>query len=60
VKATDSNSGVQGLQVTENKRKPGKVLAYKRKLSLKGAAKPKFLRARDRAGNLSSWKKLRP
>jgi PKD domain len=60
VKATDSNSGVQGLQVTENKRKPGKVLAYKRKLSLKGAAKPKFVRARDRAGNLSSWKKLRP
>jgi len=58
VKATDSNSGVQGLQVTANKRKPGKVLAYKRKLSLKGV-KPKFVRARDRAGNLSAWKKLR-
>jgi hypothetical protein len=58
VKATDSNSGVQGLQVTANKRKPGKVLTYKRKLSLKGA-KPKFVRARDRAGNFSPWKKLR-
>jgi hypothetical protein len=58
VKATDSNSGVQGLQATANKRKPGKVLAYKRKLSLKGA-KPKFVRARDRAGNFSAWKKLR-
>jgi hypothetical protein len=58
VKATDSNSGVQGLQVTANKRKPGRVLAYKKKLSLKGA-KPKFVRARDRAGNFSAWKKLR-
>ena len=58
VKATDSNSGVQGVQVTVNKRKPGKVLAYKRKLSVKGA-KPKFVRARDRAGNFSAWKKLR-
>ena len=58
VRASDSNSGVAGLQVTANKRKPGKVLAYKRKLSVKGA-KPKFVRARDRAGNLSAWKKLR-
>jgi hypothetical protein len=59
VKATDANSGVQGLQVTANKKKPGKVLAYKQKLSLKSAAKPKFVRARDRAGNFSGWKKLR-
>src|SRR5205085_476737 len=59
VKATDSNSGVSSLQVTANKRKPGKLLAYKKSLKLKAAAKPKFIRARDRAGNFSAWKKLR-
>ena len=35
VKASDSNSGVAGLQVTTNKRKPGKLLKYKRKLTVK-------------------------
>jgi hypothetical protein len=59
VKATDANSGVQGLQVTASKTKPGKVVVYKQKLSLKSARKPKFVRARDRAGNSSGWKKLR-
>ena len=57
VKATDSNSGVGKVQVTANKRKPGKLLAYRTKLKLK--AKPKFIRAQDRAGNFSGWKKLR-
>jgi hypothetical protein len=56
VKARDSNSGVGKLQVTANKRKPGKLIAYKAKLSLKAAGKPKFVRAQDRAGNFSAWK----
>jgi len=59
LKATDSNSGVDKVQVTANKRKPGKLLKYARKLKLKSAARPKFVRARDRAGNLSPWKKIR-
>jgi hypothetical protein len=59
VKATDSNSGVGRLQVTNNKKKPGKLLKYKRKLTVKLAARPKFVRARDRAGNYSPWRKLR-
>jgi rhodanese-related sulfurtransferase len=59
VKARDSNSGVAKLQVTANKRKPGKLLAYKKSVKLKSAAKPKFVRAQDRAGNFSRWKKLR-
>jgi hypothetical protein len=59
VKAKDSNSGVAKLQVTANKKKPGKLLAYKTTLSVKLASKPKFLRARDKAGNFSAWKKLR-
>ncbi|MEA2661903.1 MAG: hypothetical protein QOH08_1475 [Chloroflexota bacterium] len=59
VKARDSNSGVAGVQVTANKKKPGKVLKYKTKLTVKLAKKPKFLRARDRAGNFSGWKRIR-
>jgi hypothetical protein len=59
LKAKDSNSGVAKVQVTANKRKPGKLLAYKTKVKLKSAAKPKFVRAQDRAGNFSGWKKLR-
>ena len=59
VKAKDSNSGVGKVQVTANKRKPGKLIAYRTKLSVKLASKPKFVRAQDRAGNFSAWKKLR-
>ena len=59
VKAHDSNSGVGGVQITTNKRKPGKLLKYAKKVTVKLAARPKFIRAKDRAGNLSPWKKLR-
>ena len=59
VKATDSNSGVDKVQATSNKRKPGKLLAYKKKLTVKSATKPKWVRARDRAGNFSKWRKAR-
>ena len=59
VKAKDSNSGVGKVQVTDNTRKPGKLIAYKTKVKVKSAKRPKFLRARDRAGNFSKWKKLR-
>ena len=59
VKAKDTNSGVSKIQATANKRKPGKLIAYKTSLKLKLAAKPKFIRAQDRAGNFSAWKKLR-
>jgi hypothetical protein len=59
VKATDKLSGVSKVQVTANKRKPGKALKYKRKFVVKSAKKPKWVRARDRAGNWSRWKKAR-
>ena len=57
VKAKDSNSGVSRVQVTSNKRKPGKALKYKRRLTVKSAKRPRWLRARDRAGNWSKWKR---
>ena len=59
VKATDSNSGVAKVQVTANKKRPGALLTYKRKLRVRSAKRPKFVRAQDRAGNFSRWKKLR-
>ena len=59
VKAHDTNSGVGFVQVTANKRKPGKLLKYKKSVKAKSATRPKFLRARDRAGNYSKWRKLR-
>jgi hypothetical protein len=59
VKATDSNSGVAGVQVTANKRRPGRLLTYKRKLKVKLATRPRFLRAKDKAGNFSGWRTIR-
>lgn len=59
VRAHDTNSGVAGVQVTAVKRKPGKLLAYKKTLKVKLSAKPRFIRARDKAGNYSRWKTLR-
>jgi hypothetical protein len=59
VKASDKNSGVGGIQATSNKRKPGRLLRYRRKLTVKSAARPKWVRARDRAGNYSRWRRLR-
>ena len=55
VKAKDNASGVGKLQVTPNKKKPGKYLKYKKTLKVK-PAKILYVRARDRAGNLSTWR----
>ena len=59
MKATDKTSGVSKVQVTANKKKPGKALKYKKKFVVKAAKRPKWVRARDRAGNWSKWKKAR-
>lgn len=59
LKATDSNSGVAKVQVTRTKRKPGKLLAYKRRLAVRTTARPRWVRARDRAGNYSRWRAVR-
>lgn len=59
VRARDSNSGVSHVQVTAVKRRPGRAIKYKRKLRVRSAKRPRWLRARDRAGNWSRWKTLR-
>ena len=59
VRATDSNSGVARIQVTANKRKPGRLLRYKRRLRVRSAKRPRWVRARDAAGNYSRWRRAR-
>ena len=59
LRASDSNSGVKGVQVAESKRKPGRLLRYRRTLTVRSAARPKWVRARDHAGNNSRWRRLR-
>ncbi|MDQ1702710.1 MAG: hypothetical protein QOF57_1962, partial [Frankiaceae bacterium] len=59
VKASDSNSGVASLQATASKRKPGKLIGYRKKIVLRSALRPRFVRARDKAGNYSRWKPIR-
>jgi hypothetical protein len=59
IKASDKNSGVGRVQVTANKRKPGKLLRFKKRMVVKSAKRPRWVRARDRAGNFSKWRKAR-
>jgi hypothetical protein len=58
LKARDNVSGVGGVQVTKNRRKPGRFLAYKKKLKVV-PARTLYVRVRDRAGNLSAWRAAR-
>jgi hypothetical protein len=56
LKASDSNSGVAGVQITANKKKAGKLLKYKTKLSVKASSSKLYVRAKDKAGNYSKWR----
>jgi hypothetical protein len=55
LKAKDNVSGVGAAQVTKNKKKPGKLLKYKKTLKV-APAKKLYVRVRDRAGNFSAWR----
>ena len=55
VKAKDNVSGVGRMQVTTNKKKPGKLLKYKKTLKVKPAPQL-YVRVRDKAGNYSTWR----
>jgi hypothetical protein len=55
LRATDNVSGIGGMQVTSNKKKPGRFVAYKKTVKV-AAAKTFYVRVRDRAGNLSRWR----
>jgi hypothetical protein len=56
VKARDNVSGVGAMQVTANKRKPGRFRSFRKSVKVKQAA-TLYVRVRDRAKNVSRWRK---
>jgi hypothetical protein len=59
IRATDKTSGVDDMQITAKKSKPGAWEPYKAKTKFKGSGSKIFVRVRDRAGNESKWKAVR-
>lgn len=55
-RARDNRSGVKRMQVTTNRKKPGKARRYSSRVGLKGAPKRVHVRVFDGAGNSSSWR----
>ena len=59
VTARDNASGVGHVQLATSRNRPGKLRAYKRKLTARAATAPRYVRVRDRAGNFSRWRRLK-
>lgn len=59
VKASDDASGVGWMQMTSNRRKPGKARRFKRRQVVMSAAPRLWVRVVDRAGNRSRWRTTR-
>jgi 6-phosphogluconolactonase (cycloisomerase 2 family) len=55
VEARDGQSGVARMQVTRDRRKPGKWKAFQRRTKLHTGRRTLYVRVRDRAGNRSKW-----
>ena len=58
VSARDRTSGVAGVQVTARRSRPGKLLRA-RTVVLRTRERRAFVRGRDRAGNVSRWRRVR-
>lgn len=58
-KAVDKTSGVRKMQITGNKKRPGKWITYKKSRTFRTASTRIFVRVRDGATNVSGWKRLR-
>lgn len=59
VHARDNRSGVRRMQVTRNKRHPGRKRAFKRQVPVKRGAKRVYVRVFDGAGNHSPWRSVK-
>lgn len=57
IKATDKLSGVAKMQITANRGKPGKLLRYSNRATYLAGGTAIYVRARDRAGNYSKWRR---
>jgi hypothetical protein len=59
LRAKDNRSGVRRLQVTKDRRKPGKARKFAASVVVAGAPRVLYLRVGDGAGNLSRWRTVR-
>jgi dipeptidyl aminopeptidase/acylaminoacyl peptidase len=59
ISARDATSGLAKMQVTSTKRKPGKLLKFKRRSTFTSRSRRIYVRVTDRAGNFSAWKRVR-
>jgi Bacterial Ig-like domain len=57
VKARDRTAGVSRMQITTNRRHPGKKRRYRSHVDFRSTTSKIFVRVRDRAGNWSRWKR---
>ena len=58
LKARDGLSGVKMVQATQSRSKPGTWIRYRTQFTVSASQAPKWIRVRDRAGNVSRWKAL--
>jgi hypothetical protein len=59
ISARDTISGVGRMQITNNRGKPGKWLKFSPNTQFANQGEVIFVRVKDRAGNISTWRTLR-
>lgn len=59
LRARDNRSGVRGLHITANRKKPGRQRRFSRTVKVNGRARKLYVRVVDGAGNPSKWKTVR-
>jgi hypothetical protein len=58
IRATDELSGVARMEITPKKDRPGPARPYRMRVTLRTTAHRIYVRAQDRAGNWSSWRRI--
>jgi DNA-binding beta-propeller fold protein YncE len=59
LRARDNRSGVRQVQVTKDRRKPGRPRRYAKQVLVAGAPRVLYVRVADGAGNKSRWRRVK-
>lgn len=59
VRARDNASGVAKMQFAVSRRRPSRLRRYARRVTVRAARPPAWVRVTDRAGNVSKWRRVR-